>query len=75
MNENIDDSIDSFAEFIKEKRTALGMSLADLSEKVFNDRENNYICSIESGRRKGISLKTMRKILSALNTEISYKEN
>jgi len=74
MDANTAAPIDSFAKFIKEKRTALGKSLADLSEEVFNDRKNNYICAIENGKRKGITIEMMGKILSALNTEIKYHE-
>ncbi len=66
--------IETFAKFVKEKRTALGKSIADLSEEVFNDRKNNYICDLENGRRKGITIDIMGKILKALKSEISYKE-
>ena len=63
-----------FAKFVKDKRTALGKSVADLSEDVFQDRRNSYIGDIESGRRKGVTLDMMEKILTALNTEIRYSE-
>lgn len=66
--------IEIFAKFIKDKRTALGKSIADLSEEVFNDRKNKYIGDLENGRRKGITIDMMGKILTALNTKISYNE-
>lgn len=63
-----------FAKFVKDKRTALGISVPDLSESVFNDRRNKYIGDIESGRRKGITIDMMEKILKALKTELRYNE-
>lgn len=66
--------IEIFAKFVKDKRTALGKSIADLSEEVFNDRRNTYIGDLENGKRKGITIDMMSKILAALNTKISYNE-
>ena len=66
--------IEKFAKFIKEKREALGKSIPDLSEEVFGNRRNNYIGDIERGRRKGVTLETMSKILEALNSRIVYEE-
>jgi len=67
--------IAKFAKFIKEKRQALGKSIPDVSEEIFGDRRNTYIGEIESGRRKGITIEMMGKILKAFNAEIDYKEN
>lgn len=66
--------IEKFAKFVKDKRTALGMSIADLSEDVFDDRQNKYIGDLENGRRKGITIEMMGKILKALKTELKYNE-
>ena len=66
--------IEKFAKFIKEKREALGKSIPDLSEEVFGNRRNNYIGDIERGKRKGVTLETMSKILEALNSIIIYEE-
>ncbi len=67
---------EQFAKFLKEKRQALGMSQPDLAEKVFGDRKKKtYISEIESGKRKGITLNTVEKILLELNnTKISFIE-
>jgi len=67
--------IAKFAKFIQEKRLALGKSIPDVSEEIFGNRRNTYIGEIESGRRKGITIEMMGKILKAFNTEIDYKEN
>lgn len=67
-------AIKNFAKFVTEKRQALGLSIADLSELVFENRRNTYIGELESGRKKGITIDVMEKILQALNSEISYTE-
>jgi len=68
-------AIEIFAQFIKEKRQALGKSIPDISEEVFGNRKNTYIREIETGNRKGITIDMMGKILAALNSEIKYQEN
>ncbi|MBC7845524.1 MAG: helix-turn-helix transcriptional regulator [Flavobacterium sp.] len=67
--------MEKFAKFIKEKREALGLTVPDVSEKIFGNRRNNYIGEIESGARKGITIKMMGEILECLNCEIKYQEN
>jgi len=66
--------INDFIRFVIEKRKALGLSTADLSERVFNSRRSKYISDLESGRREGITLKIMVKILKELNTELTFNE-
>lgn len=66
--------LERFRTFIREKREALGFSIPDLSEKVFGDRKNTYIREIENGRRKGITVDMMERILQSLNSEICYNE-
>jgi transcriptional regulator with XRE-family HTH domain len=67
--------IEKFAKFVKEKRTALGMSGTELAEKVFgNKNRKSYISEIESGTRKGVTIDVMGRILKALNSEIKYYE-
>lgn len=66
--------MEKFAKFVKDKRTAIGKSIPDLSEDVFKDRRNTYIRDLESGRRRGITIDMMEKILIALKTELKYNE-
>lgn len=66
--------MEKFAKFVKDKRTALGKSTADLAGEVFGNRRNTYITEIENGRRKGITIDMMERILKALNTELKYNE-
>lgn len=63
-----------FAKFVKDKRTALGISIPDLSEIVFGNRKNKFLYDLESGFRTGITIDMMEKILKALNTELRYNE-
>ncbi|MGZ9736583.1 hypothetical protein [Flavobacterium sp. GNP002] len=66
--------IKDFIRFVIEKRKALGLSTADLSERVFNNRRNKYISDLENGRREGITLDIMLRILKQLNTELTFNE-
>lgn len=66
--------MEKFAKFVKEKRTALGISIPDLSEAITGNRRDNYIRDVENGFRKGITIDKMEKILKALNTELKYTE-
>lgn len=67
--------IEKFAKFVKEKRTALGKSQAQLAEEVFgNKNRKSYISEIETGIRPGITIDVIGRILKALNSEIKYNE-
>jgi len=61
------------ATFIKEKRFVLGMNQREFAIHVFNDaRKKDWICRIENGR--GISLKTVDRIFTAVDADISIIE-
>lgn len=66
--------MEKFAKFVTEKRTALGLSQADLSVLVFGNKKNKYISDIETGFRKNITLLMMEKILKPLDTNLKYNE-
>lgn len=66
--------IEKFTNFVIDKRQALGLSVADLAEKVFGNRRNTYIRELESRRRKGVTIDMMERILKALDSEIKYNE-
>lgn len=63
-----------FAKFVTDKRTALGLSIPDLSEILCGNRRDTYIRDIENGYRTGITIDKMEQILKALNTELKYNE-
>lgn len=61
-----------FAEHMKNCRVAIGMSQADLAQKVYGDRTyRGHISKIETGK-KNASAKTMGFILIALNSKASF---
>lgn len=64
-----------FAQFVKEKRKAKGMSQADLAKLVFDKPMKGYISEIESGARTGISTPLISRILDALDSDIEFIEN
>lgn len=64
-----------FAQFVKEKRKAKGLSQADLANLVFNKPMKGYISEIESGVRTGITTPVIDKLLEALNSDIEFIEN
>lgn len=66
--------MEKFVKFVIEKRTALGLSIADLSEAVTGNRRNTYISNLENGIRTGITIDKMEQILKALKTELKYNE-
>lgn len=75
MGKETGKELDKFANFIREKRERLGLSVADVSDLVFGNRKSSYISEIELGSRKGITIDMMERILSAMNCEINYQEN
>jgi transcriptional regulator with XRE-family HTH domain len=61
--------------FIKEKRLVLGMTQGDLADKVFGDpKQKSYISQIESGKREGLTISVLAKIMKELNSDISFVE-
>lgn len=65
-----------FAAFMKEKRQALGISTYGLSEIIYgNDKKAGFLTGIETGRRKGLTIDIMNKILKALNSDINFIEH
>lgn len=75
-NNTENETLSSFAKFVKDKRMAMGLSEADLSERVFGNRaQRSYINEIENGKRKGLTLGTVDKILKELSSGIVFTEN
>lgn len=65
-----------FASFIKSKRAplAMGISQTKLAERVFeNPKMKSYISAIEKGK-KDISMRTARKILEVLKSDMDISE-
>lgn len=67
------DVMPKLAKFMKEKRAAMGLTLRDLSQKIYGPGKvnmNAYLSAVENGRRKSINIDTMQKILTALEADI-----
>lgn len=63
-----------FADFMKKKRQAMGLTQEELAEIIFGDKtRRDYISRIETGK-KDISLKSMDAILEALNADVEFLE-
>ncbi len=61
--------------FLKDKREVMGMNTAELAELVFGDRKYSYrVTNFENGKRGSITLVTLEKILTALNSDIEFIE-
>jgi transcriptional regulator with XRE-family HTH domain len=72
-------TLKSFTSFMKEKRLAKGWNQQDLANAINATHtdttiDRQSISNIERGFRKGITLETMDKILTALNSGIEFKE-
>ena len=63
-----------FAEFMRNKRLAMGLTQEELAEIIFGDKtRRDYISRLETGK-KDISLKSMDAILEALNADVEFLE-
>lgn len=63
-----------FADFMKKKRQAMGLTQEELADIIFGDKaRRDYISRIETGK-KDISLKSMDAILEALNADVEFLE-
>jgi transcriptional regulator with XRE-family HTH domain len=57
--------------FVKEKRLVLGMTKR-FSGKVL--RTQSYVSQIESGKKEGLTISVLAKIMKELNSDISFIE-
>ena len=64
---------EKFRVFVKQKRTALGLSQTEFSEIIFGNSNRSRICNIENGR--DVSAKTIDLVLSKINCDINFIEH
>jgi ribosome-binding protein aMBF1 (putative translation factor) len=67
------DSIIKFGQFVRHQRQQKGLSQLQLSLKVFNKPNMEYIGRLERGVAGGITFTTADKILWALDSEMGFK--
>jgi len=68
------DSIIKFGQYVKHIRTRKGMTQLELSLKVFNKPNYEYIGRLERGVAAGVTFATADKILLALDCEMELGE-
>jgi len=68
------DSIIKFGQYVKYIRTKKGLTQLQLSKRIFNKPNIEYIGRLERGRLDGITFATADKIMLALDCELDFGE-
>jgi transcriptional regulator with XRE-family HTH domain len=69
-------TIEKLGEFVRERRTAIGMHQSELALLAFGRKNcHDHISKLESGKLKGVNTASLDKILHALNAEITFTIN
>ena len=68
------DSIIKFGQFVKHYRLKNGMTQKELSLKIFEKPNQEYIGRLERGVADGITFATADKILLALESEMEFEQ-
>ena len=68
------DSIIKFGQYVRHQRQKKGMTQLELSLRVFNKPNQEYIGKLERGIAAGITFATADKIISALDSELEFRE-
>ena len=68
------DSIIKFGQFVKHYRLKNGMTQKELSLKIFEKPNQEYIGRLERGVADGITFATADKILWALESEMGFEQ-
>ena len=68
------DSITKFGQFVRHQRLQKGWTQLELSLKVFNKPNQEYIGKLERGAAAGITFATADKIMFALDSELEFRE-
>ena len=66
------DSIIKFGQYVKHIRAKKGMTQLQLSLKIFDKQNYEYIGRLERGELEGITFGTADKILVALDSEMEF---
>ena len=63
-----------FSTFLKDKRTAMGMTLRQFAIHLYDDeKQNGYLCKIENGKHQ-VNSDTMQFLLEKLNCRFYIEE-
>lgn len=63
-----------FGQFVQQTRQFKGITQKELSLKVFNRLNIQYISNLENGKLNNITFKTASSILKYLNCEMTFKK-
>lgn len=66
------DSTTKLGQHVRRLRKKVGLTQLELSQKVFDKPNKQYISKLECGKLHGITLHTADKILRALDSEIGF---
>lgn len=73
-NTEIQETNEVFAEFLKQKRIALGLTIREYSQLIYgNLTRHAYLSELENNKRR-VTLTTMDFILSKLNSRVFIEE-
>jgi len=67
-------SLVKFGQFVRYQRQRKGMTQLELSLKVFNKPNQEYIGRLERGTALGITFATADRIMLALDSEFEFRE-
>ena len=68
------DSIIKLGQFVRHQRLKKGMTQLQLSKKVFDKPNIEYIGKLERGKLAGVTFNTADKIMLALDSELEFRE-
>jgi len=67
-------SLEKFGQYVRYQRQRKGMTQLELSLKVFNKANYEYIGRLERGVAIGITFNTADKLMLALDSELEFRE-
>ncbi len=68
------DYIIKFGKYVRHIRTKKGMTQLELSLKIFDKPNYEYVGRLERGELDGITFRTVQKILVALDCEMEFSQ-
>ena len=67
-------SLEKFGQFVRRNRKENGLSQLQLSLKVFDKPNYEFINKLENGRLKGLTFSTADKILMAIDSKMNFEK-
>lgn len=67
-------SLEKFGQFVRNHHLKQGMTQKELSLKIFDRPNSEYVGRLERGTLEGITFSTVDKILMVLNSEMRFEK-